>query len=208
MNALRVNLLKKSEQRYQGAVSRRFLAVSLVVAPVLIIAVLSGIKLVQYAGVQSELKSSRLLWDSLEPRLELFKDENRGLSANRTMLDLFEGWKNSQGSFVQLLDDIQSTVPDDIQFTRLSVRGLPTATVYAATNDMAIAYELVIEGISTGERAENEVINLRRELLECEQIGSTFSSLKLAALRKSSRGASQNSREFRLEGTTTEGGAQ
>ena len=207
MKTLRVNLLKKSEQRYQGAVSRRFLTVSLVVAPVMAIAILSGIKLVQYAGVQSELKSSRTLRDSREPRLELFKDENRGLSANRTMLDLFEGWKDSHGSFVQLLDEIQSTVPENIQFTRLSVRGVPAATVYAATNDMGIAYDLVIEGVSAGDRAENEVIDLRKDLLGCGQIGATFSSLKLASLRKSSRGGSQNSREFRLEGTT-EGGAQ
>jgi hypothetical protein len=208
MNSPRVNLLKKSEQRYQGAVSRRFLTVSLVITPIMLIAVLSGIKLVQYTGVQSQLKSSREIWADLEPKLDLFKEENRGLVANRTILELFEGWKGSQASFVKLLDDIQGTVPENIQFTRLSVRSARAPSVYAAPEDMELAYNLVIEGVSQGDQAESEVINLRKELLGCEQIGATFDTLKLAALRKRSSNANLNLREFRLEGETADGGEQ
>ncbi|VGO14950.1 hypothetical protein PDESU_03530 [Pontiella desulfatans] len=200
MNTTRVNLLTKSEQRHQGAISRRFLTISLVVTPIMLIAVLSGIKLVQYTGVKSVLESSRTVWANLEPKLELFKEEKRGLATNRQMIKLFDGWNGAQGSFVKLLEDIQETVPENIQFVRMSVRGTQADSVFAAPEDMAMDYKLVIEGISQGEHAENDVIQLRKELLACEQVGSTFNSLKLASLRKRNSPTGQNLREFRLEG--------
>jgi len=52
------------------------------------------------------------------------------------------------------------------------------------------------------------VINLRRDLLQCEQIGSTFSSVKLASLRKKPSKSGDTLREFRLEGEKAEGGVQ
>jgi len=208
MNPARVNLLKKTEQRYQGAVSRRFMLASVVITPIMVIAALSGIKLVQYTGVQAELRASREIWADLEPKLELFMDENKGLVANRKMLDLIGGWEASQGSFVELLEDIQRTVPENIQFTRLSVRGKSTVATFADPADMELDYALEVEGISQGERAETQVIDLRRNLLACERIESTFSSLKLASLRKRNGGGGVNVRDFRLVGSNQGEGAQ
>jgi hypothetical protein len=200
----RVNLLKKSEQRYQGAVSRRFILISAVVAPILLIAILSGVKLIQYSGVKSELTTSRELWKDLEPKLTLFKDKNRGLVVNRNVLELFEGWNNSQASFVELLDDIQGTVPGQIQFTRLSVRSDSAEPVYTAADEMQLKFELVIEGRSQGELAENYVIDLQKDLLGREKIASTFDSIKLSSMRKRQSVSGESLREFRLEGRTAE----
>ena len=203
-----VNLLKKNEQRFQGAVSRKFTFVSAVVAPILLIAILSGIKLIQYGGVQTELSSSRGIWKDLEPRLALYKDENKGLAVNRNALDLFEGWKSSQPELVKLLNDIQQTVPPEIQFTRFSVRSAPASANYTTVAEMQLIFELVIEGKSQGEHAENNVINLRKNLLACEQIGATFNSLKLASMRQSKGRSGESIREFKLEGATAVEAAQ
>ncbi|MEE9367808.1 MAG: hypothetical protein V3V05_02975 [Pontiella sp.] len=206
MNYPRVNLLNKNEQRYQGAVSRKFIFISAVVAPILVISLLSGVKLIQYSGVQSELLSSRVIWEDLEPRLALYKEERRGLNMNRTGLDLFNGWSESQASFVKLLTDIQANVPEQIQFTRLSVRSQPTAAVYTTPEGMELSYELLIDGTSQGRLAENYVIGLQKSLLESEQIGSEFDSLKLVSMRKHQGNKAENIREFRLEGQSTEKG--
>ena len=203
MNYPRVNLLNKNEQRYQGAVSRKFIFISAVVAPVLLVALLSGVKLIQYSGVQSTLSSSRDIWDDLEPRLALYKDERRGLAMNRSALGLFDGWKNSQTSFVKLLTDIQTRVPENIQFTRLSIRSQPAASVFTTAEGMALTYDLRIEGKSQGELAENHVIGLQNDLLESEQIGSAFDSLKLASMHKLQGEKDKNVRAFRLEGKSS-----
>lgn len=208
MNYQRVNLLKKSEQRYQGAVSRRFLLVSIVATPILLIAVLSGIKLIQYTGVQSELKASREVWKTLEPKLALFNDEKKGLTDHRQILSLFEGWRASQASVIDLLDGIQDSVPENLQFTRLSLRSDHTRAVYETVDDMTLDYKLVIEGLSQGNLAESDVIRLQRELLACEVVESTFDSIKLTAMRKRQNEKRISMREFRLEGSMQQGGAK
>lgn len=204
MNYPKVNLLKKNERRYQGAVSHRFLTISLVVTPILLIAVLSGVKLIQYTGVQSTLRGSRSLWADLEPKLKQYKKENKGLAANRQAIELFEGWDASRGSFVKLLTDVQGAVPENIQFTRLSVRAESGPSVYSEAEEMELNYALVIEGVAEGARAENHVIALRRDLLACEQIGSTFDSMKLASLRKRDKKGGGEAQVFRLVGATAE----
>lgn len=206
MNSPRVNLLNKNEQRYQGAVSRRFMLVSLVITPIMLVAVLSSIKLIQYSGVKSQLTSSEEIWEDLEPRLALYKAENQGLVANKKVMDLFDSWKESQGSFVQLLEEMQETVPENVQFSRLSIRGSQVSAAYANPVDTTINYELVIEGISQGERAENQVIDFRKELLTGERMASTFSDIKLSSLRKRSGKEGMNMREFQLKGESPVGG--
>jgi hypothetical protein len=208
MNYQRVNLLKKSEQRYQGAVSRRFLLVSIVATPILLIAVLSGIKLIQYTGVQSELKASREIWKTLEPKLALFNEQKKGLADHRQILSLFEGWRASQASVIDLLDGIQDSVPENLQFTRLSLRSDLTRAVYAKAEDMTLNYKLVIEGLSQGNMAESDVIRLQRELLACEVVESTFDSIKLTAMRKRQNEKQIAMREFRLEGSMQQGGVK
>ncbi|WP_372808049.1 PilN domain-containing protein [Pontiella sp.] len=208
MSMPRVNLLRKSEQRHQGLVSRRFSMIIAVVTPILLIAVLSGIKVMQYSAVQSELKTSQSIWAELEPKLELYKEENRGLVTNRKVLDLFGQWKASRGAVLRLLDEVQDAVPANIQLTRLSYRGEFQAAIYAAPEDLAIRYAFSIDGISQSERAESDVIGLRKELLGQNQMSSMFTSLKLASLRKRGGGVGAGVSEFRLVGETDEGGAQ
>lgn len=208
MNYPRVNLLKKSEQRHQGAVSRRFVLVSIVATPILLIAVLSGIKLVQYAGVQSELKASREIWKTLEPKLALFTEEKRGLTANRQLLSLLEAWQTSQLPVIELMDGIQDCVPDNIQFTRLSLRSDLKRSNYRTAGDMALDYILSIEGVSQGDRAESDVIGLQRDLMASEVVESSFDTIKLTAMRKRQNAKELTLREFRLEGSTQDQGGK
>jgi len=204
----RVNLLKKSEQRHQGAVSRRFVLVSIVATPILVIAVMSGIKLVQYAGVQSDLKASREIWRTLEPKLALFNEEKQGLTEHRQLLALFEAWQTSQVPVIELMNGIQDSVPENIQFARLSLRSEIKRSLYKTAADMALDYKLSIEGMSQGDRAESDVIRLQRDLLACEVVESSFDTIKLTAMRKRQNVKELTMREFRLEGSAQEQGGK
>ena len=204
----RVNLLRKNELRYQGAVSRRFIMVSMVVAPILLIAVLSGIKMLQYSGVQADLKASREIWKELEPRLSLYMEERRGLATNQQVIDFFDGWKQSKASFVQLLDGVQDTMPANIQLVRLSVRTPLKTDSYATPKELELDYNLTIEGLSEGGSAETAVIQLRKDLEESPRMSQAFDAIKLVSMRKRDGVANVNLREFRLEGEQLEGGAQ
>lgn len=208
MNYPRVNLLRKSEQRYQGAVSRRFMTISIVVTPILLIAVLSGIKLVQYAGVQSDLKASKEIWVRLEPKLALFNEENHGLAANRQVLTLFEGWQKSQLPMVALMDEIQATVPGNVQFSRFVLRSEVAPGVYESAEEMKLDFRLQIDGTSQGERAEEDVWRFHKDLLITRGVGEAFDAVDLTNMRKRESRDGLTLREFRIVGANEKGGAQ
>jgi hypothetical protein len=208
MNYPRVNLLKKSEQRYQGAVSRRFLLVSIIVTPILFITFLSAIKLIQYTAVKSHLNSSQEVWEGLEPRLELYKAEQRGLAGNKRGLELIAAWQGTKVPLSQLLNEIQDTVPGGVQLTRLAIRSEPKSSVYDKPKDFVLDYTLTVQGVAQGERAEDAVIGMVKDLLRPEGMKATFDSVELGSMRKRAGKDGETMREFRLTGSGTEGGGK
>ena len=208
MNYPRVNLLKKSEQRYQGVVGRRFVWVSLVVTPILFITLLSGIKLVQYASAQSSLKSNREIWKNLEPRLERYKEERSSLAVNQQAMELIQSWKGTQVAVSGLLTEIQASVPANVQLTRLSIQHELGKTVYAKPTDFSHEYSFTVQGTAQGERAEDVVIALLKDLLKTEHMGDTFKSIKLGSMRKRTGKDGHAMQEFRLVGSSAAGGGQ
>ncbi len=204
MSYPRVNLLTKSERRYQGAVSRRFMMVSIVVTPILFIALLSGVKLIQYGGVQADLKASREIWKTLEPKLAVALDRQRGLKTNRQALSLINGWKDSQVSMEGLLQDVQEVIPENVSLMRVSIRSKVTASLYRDADELDLDYRLALQGVSQGEQAEDTVMNLRRDLLKKEHLSAIFDSVKLISMRKRSGADGENMREFSFEGLGAE----
>ena len=205
MSYPRVNLLKKNEQRYQGTVSRRFMFVSIVVTPILFIAILSGVKLIQYGGVQADLRATRDIWDNLEPRLASSQDQQNGLKSNRKAISLINGWQDSQVSMEGLLLDIQKAIPENIQITRISIRSDVKGSIYRDVSELGLDYRLVLRGVSEGVQAEDAVINLRKDLLTREHLSATFDSIKLTSMRKRAERDGGTMREFSLEGLAAEG---
>ncbi|MCF7847919.1 MAG: hypothetical protein K9M45_03635 [Kiritimatiellales bacterium] len=206
MKYTRVNLIRKAELRYQGAVGGRFLLVCFVVTPIILIAMLSGIKLMQYSEVQSSLKSNQQLWSELKPKLAQFHKEKRGYEANRKALVLIDAWKGSQISWDEMFGKIQERIPVTIQATRLSIRSEGGAGRYAEAEELALDYRFELQGVSKGENAEGAVIALRKNLLESEQLSSVFDSMKLASMRKQLSSDEAIIQQFKLEGTGKSGG--
>lgn len=200
MSYPRVNMLKKSEMRYQGAVSRRFMLVSVVVTPILLIALLSGVKLIQYGNIRADLGASREIWTVLEPRLAIATEQQHGLKINRQALELINGWRDSQVPMVELMTDIQQVVPSNVQLMRVSIRSDVKASLYREAEELDLNYTLALQGISQGSEAEDAVIALRKSLLEEEHLSGIFDSVKLTSMRKRRGLDGLNIREFSLEG--------
>lgn len=203
MSHPRVNLLKKSERRYQGAVSRRFMLVSIVVTPILLIAVLSGIKLIQYGSIRSDLTASREIWSGLEPRLAVAVEQQRSLKLNREALELFNAWQDSMVPMEALLLDIQRAIPESIQLKRISIRSNVRSSRYRNADDLELNYRLVLNGIAKGPEAVDAASGLRRTLLDQPQLASMFDSMKLSSMRKQRGAEGVDIREFTYEGSST-----
>ncbi|MDF7809117.1 hypothetical protein P4E94_16850 [Pontiellaceae bacterium B12219] len=205
MNYPRVNLLKKGERRYQGKVSKDFIILVGAGVPLLIVLLVMGLFFANKAALKKELESTRVLWKQLEPRMKTYAKDNKELATTRQILELFEGWEASQTSFVKLLNDIQDAVPPSVQFTRMSVQTGTSRPLYKTAGELQLQYNLTIDGLATGAEAENEVIMLQKGLLAREQIGNTFSTLKLASLKTRADASGGNMCDFRLVGENSEG---
>ncbi|MDH3981638.1 MAG: hypothetical protein OES84_01915 [Kiritimatiellaceae bacterium] len=205
MNYPRVNLLKKNELRYQGAVSSRTILISAVATPIVLIALISGLNLIRYSRLQSALKKSRQTWSQLEPQYKKFQTESKDLTKSKILIGLFDGWEKSRLPFSSLLSEMQSVVPQNIQFSRLSIRNASTVTAYKKPEEMRLACKLVIEGKSHGDMGEQYVFDLVKGLLECERVASSFDSLEPDYMRARKGADGESLREFRLEGGSTGG---
>jgi hypothetical protein len=100
--------------------------------------------------------------------------------------------------------DIQKSIPENIQLTRISIRSEVKTSRYRNADELELGYRLILQGISQGEQAEDAVINLRRDLLIRDHLAAIFDSVKLISMRKRRGPDDENMREFSLEGLGTE----
>ena len=202
-----VNLLNKSEKRYQGLVDRRFLLFCFVVAPVICGAMFSGIKWLQYSGLKGDLKYSQSSWESLEPKLGLYQSEKKVFDTNARAEELIHAWDSAQVPMSKLLVELQGLVPDNVQLSRLVVRSDPGSSVYENSEDFKLQYSISIQGSAEGDRAEGTVIQLRKSLLKPEVMGATFKSSNLKSMKAVQSKDGKAMRKFILEGSAVKGNA-
>lgn len=206
MSYPRVNLIHKNEQRYQGAVSRSFILLTGIGTPVLLIVLILGFVLIQNMSVKSQLASSTAVWETYEPRLKQYRAEKSGLTTSGKIMGLFEGWEKSQASIVDLMEEVQDRVPQDVQFTRMSIRSNTKGAVFKTAEELVLDYSLTIDGVAVGQQAEGLVLALQRDLQASQSVSSTFDSLKLASMRNRNSNDGSAMSEFRLVGEAGKGG--
>ena len=206
MNYPRVNLIRKSERRYQGLVSRGFIITACTGIPTMVFALIFGLLYSQKMSVGAELQSARTMWKNYEPRLKEYRLEKAGLTTSGKIMGLFDGWVKSRHSFLDLLEEVQDGTPANVQYARLSIRAGSSEAIYKTAEELKLKYDLVLSGVAQGEAAENEVIRLQKKLLAGQEVGSTFDTLKLASMRNSATAAGTPVRQFSLVGSSAQEG--
>lgn len=198
MSYPRVNLLKKSEQRYQGMVSKSFILLTSVGGPVLLLVLIFGIMMAQNSSVKSQLASSKVVWENFGPRLDSYRAEKQGLTTSSKIMGLFEGWEGSRMSIVELMDEVQERVPSNIQFARMSIRSDAKGPVYKSAEALALNYSLAIDGQAVGQQAESQVLKLQKDLQASASVNKSFDSLKLVSMRNRQDADGMEMSDFRL----------
>lgn len=205
MNYPRVNLIKKSECRYEGLVSPRFILMVGIGTPVILLLLIVGLIAANIHNTQRELESTRELWAAYEPRVESYRKDKSELASTQKIMDLFRGWQASQVAWLGLLDEMQGQVPANIQFTRMAVKADEKSSVYLTPEELQLAYELTIDGVAVGDAAEEDVIALQKKMQGGPMTAGTFSSLKLGSMRKGAAGSGLAMRQFRITGGSEKG---
>lgn len=193
---LQVNLLKKTERRYQGIVSMKVMALGsfgVLGAVTFLVLSLAGISKVT---LNTNLERARQEWKNLEPKAALVRKGQASVIANRKTLADIEGW--SQGGRVPMsgiLRAVQREIPAQMALDLL----------YAGMEQVAVS-EPVYQTLrfSGSSRGELTAVDAKRQLNASAAIRTFCGEVKLV----SSQRESGEKWVFALEGRRLAGGAK
>jgi hypothetical protein len=118
--SFRVNLLNKTERRYQGIVSMKVMvlgSLSVLVGTTVVVLSLAGIS---QAGQKANLKRSRLEWDRISPQAEAVRVKGIAAEKNQKTLARLDVWvKGGNAPMYQILREVQKEIPAAIQLKSL-----------------------------------------------------------------------------------------
>ncbi|MFC1467381.1 hypothetical protein ACFLQY_01625 [Verrucomicrobiota bacterium] len=176
MKNVRINLIKRTEVRYQGIVSPKFLVVTFgsgLLASLLFMIAIRGI---QYKYRKKDIVSASERWSIVEPRYEALKGARVELVHQKKMLEGLRKRREHVSRWTDFLRTLQRTAPANIQLGRLQLSR-------QVKLDGAELCRLSIKGWSQGDDAESVVIGWRKELLGDPVYTSLFDTLDLGHLR-------------------------
>lgn len=123
---LQVNLLKKTEQRYQGMVSMKLLmtgSIALFAGILLIFLMLSAIA---KASFNSNMQHARTEWARQEPVAAAVRQQSEAAERNRKTLALLDEWSGrTNAPMHRILHEVQSRVPEQVQLSRFQAGRTP-----------------------------------------------------------------------------------
>lgn len=193
--SLQINLLKKSERRYQGIVSMKVMVLGsagVLIGVAVLVLTLAGISKMT---LQANLDRARREWDRLKPQADQVRANHTATSANRKMLDELERW--SQGDHVamyRILRAVQSEIPAKMELNNLY------AGLESASNEEPVFYTLRLSGRAQGELT---AVDAKRQLNANAEVRGFCGEVKLVSSQRDA-GDVWN---FALEGRREEAGS-
>ncbi len=217
---VRVNLLRSTEFRRQGAVSGAFVLRTSVGSILAFITLFSLLGAVQYRIARQDLLACREIWRMREPLYDQLQAMKEDLATERKVQQELRGWSASRLEWFDPLLDLQKIVPASLQFRHMAIRGelnirqpqsAPAGSeggeVAAAPASAAMPirrFNLNLAGRATGRMAEDVVVQFVREIGKAELLKSFLESIKLQSLqRDSTQTGEQADRLFAIEAVTT-----
>jgi len=188
---LQVNLLKKSERRYQGIVSMKVMvmgAVAVFGGILLLFFVLTGIAKVT---TLANLERTRREWTRQMPVASAIRQQSAAALANRKTSASLDAWAARGGApFHKIMRDLQRSVPSQIQLSRIYL-GMSESGSSGHPESV-----LKLSGFAVGEGGELLAVEFKRNLNNSKQLRSFCDEVRLISSRRES-GASW---VFSLEG--------
>jgi len=195
MMNLYVNLLLDTERRSSSRVSRRFicfLAAGLGGVLLLAAVLVSGIG--AYAARQ-QLHFAEQEKKQVEPIYKSITALRQELNELQDLTNSVTAGAGSRPDWPFLLVGIQSVVPPDIQFTRMTVNEAITVTENAPGRVMT----LYICGKALGENSDKDVQRLEKDMKEKKPFCDIMQTAEVKQFEADKNRAQQNTRLFDLE---------
>ncbi|MEI8205863.1 MAG: hypothetical protein WCG03_03200 [Kiritimatiellales bacterium] len=174
--SLQINLLKKTERRYQGIVSMKvivFSSISLLAAITVLVFLLAGISRMR---VNSNLDRIRRASERIEPQAILVRNAQAATAANRkTLADLKKWEQDDHFDMFSILRAVQSRIPQ-----RMALENLYAGLENNLADDKP-NYTLRFSGRAQGELT---AVEAKRQLNENAEVRGFCGEVKLVSSQR------------------------
>jgi hypothetical protein len=224
----RVNLLQAAEFRRQGLVSTVFIIRVSIMTVVLFFAVFGFLTLLQYRNSRQQLASAREIWKAREPAYRKTLVMKQDLATKRKLDQELLGWQVSRTAWEGPLAALRQIAPPSLQFRRLNIRGemdVRVPKVKAAKEGgrkaggaekaageppagmaggkPARLFFLLIEGRTSGDQAEDVVLQFDAALRRAPAFRALLQSVRLQRLEIEEAGSEKSAGQaFAIEAAT------
>lgn len=201
MKNIRVNLIKPTELRYQGAVSMRFIIIVCIAVPLALTLLVSGIKGIRTAQLSADLKNAKDQWQQIEQKYNTAKTEMPRYEKMESLYEDLKEWRPGNAQLSAILLNLQKTVPENIQLVFMDY-GL------ILKKEGETECFLTIDGRSTGKSAEAATTVTRWQQILLEESGFDAIIPVLALSQMPKIGETDDGRiirQFKLSGQATLG---
>lgn len=174
--SLQINLLKKTERRFQGIVSMKVIvlsSVSLLAGITVLVFLLAGISRMR---LNSNLERTRRASERIEPQAALVRNAQAATAANRKTLAELQKWAQGDHlSMFSILRAVQSRLP-----ARMALENLYAGMEQAAEADPGY-YTLRFSGRAQGELT---AVEAKRQLNENVEVRGFCGEVKLVSSQR------------------------
>lgn len=174
--SLQVNLLKKSERRFQGIVSMKVMVLgsaSVLVGITILVFLLAGLSKVT---LNSNLARVRREWERLSPQAAVLRTAQAAIAANCQTLSELESWsKGDRPLMHRVLRSVQEDVPSQMLLYHFS------ASIEQAGKEDPLLCKLRISGTARGELT---AVEAKRKLNADDELRRFCGEVKLVSSQR------------------------
>lgn len=176
---MRVNLLRKSELRYQGAVTKRFMVVAPLLTIGLTLVIIIPIYLMNMASSKSQYNQLTEEVARLQKRADIVLEHEKQIKANRDVLNRLDQWKNQNMDVAAMLLRMQRLTPETIQFLNLAYSVLPEQPDANPSQNWLVTLQLT--GHVTAAVPEEIVLRYLNRLSQDKSLSAFFDNMNLVS---------------------------
>jgi len=200
---MRVNLLKKSEIRYQGIVTKKFLIIVPILTLLLGALIFVPIQIMKTSMEKSKKASLTKQLEQLNLLVERANKLENICNHNASVIDLLKQRAAHTLPVNQLLREIRQSVPPAIQLTVLSFTAKPKLVVDQTDAADAIQWPitLTLDGTAISTAPESIVIPFANRISDTSFIKQWFDTVNLIDFNRISSGSSLETAAFHIAGS-------
>ncbi len=188
--SFRVNLLNEEEQRREGPIGRKFAIMASAIGGGAVLLLLAVVLVVRSTSSAQKLKQYNQRWVEVEPIHKQLKETQTTVRNRQAVIKELEGWGNSRIPTERLLERLQMLTPEEIQLTRLELRGnygverRPANSPDKSPPKVWREYRGMIGGHAYGEKSEDQAVRFVQAITDDSVLAPFFVTVKLQRLQR------------------------